>query len=315
MEKIWEIKDPQSYLKSLKKRRSGKTAQTMERDPARAYTLSLLLWGAGQNYNAEYGTALAFRLLLFALVVFAAVAAVFHDALLSFLAAGHLFSRSFLAAEILFLVLLVIWVDLAGDAYRCAARSRSNAFPGVPSRVIPCVCSLMLPGWGQFLNGQPLKGSFFSAFAVIGIFSLVSIPAVLLVWPLLEPNELRSVIEDIFLVTVLAAPLVILIWLFSAHDALLVSLDEYRKEPLWERIRAANNRRRTLGFVPGVAPWIGRTFLLSLVLALCGVVVFENFPAGFYRPKLAWAGRELTGMGMTLLPDLIKRMVAVLPGP
>ena len=75
-----EIKDIDSYLRPRKKQRPGSTAPPIQRDPARAYTLSLLLWGAGQTYNEEYGTALAVRLLLIALgvVVVANVIALGH---------------------------------------------------------------------------------------------------------------------------------------------------------------------------------------------------------------------------------------------
>jgi TM2 domain-containing membrane protein YozV len=313
MEKIWEIKDIDSYLRPRKKQRPGNAASPIQRDPARAYTLSLLFWGAGQTYNQEYGTALAFRLLLIAFGVSAVVAAIFHETLLLFLQARHLVSQSFLYVEVLVLVLLGLWVDLAGDAYRAAARSRMKRYAGIRSRVLPCLCSLLVPGWGQFLNGQPFKGSFFSALAAMGFFSLASIPAVLMAWPFLEPDGARMIIEDIFFVTVLATPLVPALWLFSIHDALLVSLDDYRKEPWVERFRAANNRRRTQGVVQGVAPWIGRAILLSLVFIFCMIVVVQNFPAAYYARLLESSRRELAESGMTMLLDFLARVAALLP--
>ncbi len=312
MEKVWEIKNPESYLHPKKRKKRGPSLS--EKNPARAYTLSLLFWGSGQSYNDEYGKALTVQLLLIVCIVSAAVAVLLRSRLLPFLQHEHLLSHSFLFAEILLVVLLVLWVGLAGDAYRTAARSRSRPFSGVQSRVVPSLCSLMLPGWGQFMNGQPLKGAFISACAALGIFSFVSIPAVLLAWPFLEPDSSRAVIEDIFVISVLAAPLMPILWLFSIHDALLVSLDEYRKEPLWERIKAANNRRRTQGLVQGVVPWIGRALLLAAVLTICVIVLSRTSPAGYYGQRLSSAGRDLTGMGMTILPEMITRVVDMLPG-
>jgi len=316
-EKIWEIKDPDSYTKSgRKKQATRETAQPAreEKDPAKAYSRSVFIWGAGQNYNGEYGKSLAFMLLMFALCLGAGLALFFRDALLLYLKTVRIpFADAFLAAEILLLCILLFWLGNAGDAYHRAAKTRRTRFPGMPSRVYPCLGSLLLPGWGQFLNGQPLKGSLFSAFGALGLFSLVSVPAVLLAWPSLEARDSRLIIESLFTVSVVSAPLLPLLWLFSAYDALRVSLDDYKKEPLWERIKAANNRRRTKGLVRGVFPWLGRTFALALILAVSVIVVTRNFPAGYYVEGLASLRRELTKLGMLILPELITKLLALLP--
>ncbi len=318
MEKIWKIKDPDSLFQSSRKNRTtGETAQPArdEKDPAKAYSRSIFLWGSGQNYNGEYGKALIFTLLMIAVCLGAGLALFFRDALLLYLKTERIpFADAFLAVEILLLCVLLFWLGNAGDAYHTAAKARRTRFPGMPSRVYPCLGSLLLPGWGQFLNGQPLKGSIFSAFGALGIFSLVSIPVVLLAWPFLEANDSRLIIESIFAVGVVSAPLLLFLWLFGAYDALRVSLDDYRKEPLWERIKAANNRRRTKGLVKGVFPWIGRALALALILTFCVIVASRNFPVRFYVEWLAFLRQELTRLGMTILPEIITKLLPVVPG-
>ncbi len=312
MEKVWEIKDPESYLKPRKTKRRRQAR--VEKNPARAYTLSLLWWGSGQSYNEEHGKALVLQVLLIALIVGAVVAVIYSDHLLPFLQTHNIApSQSFLFAEILFFVLLVLWVANAGDAYRTAARSRSTRFPGTKSRVFPCLCSLLFPGWGQFLNGQPLKGAVFSALTVFALFAAVSIPATLLLWPALEASNVRTLVESIFTVAAFYAPLIPLLWLFSAYDALKVSVDELKKEPLWERIKAANNRRRTQGWVQGVFPQIRSTLLLVLCLAVLLLIISHILPARFYADLLTAVSSSLRRQGMTVLPEIIDRIVPLFP--
>ncbi len=313
MDKVWEIKDPDEYLKSRKAKHARAAVPGRERNPARAYTLSLLLWGAGQSYNEEHGKALFFQVLLIALLVGAVVAALFCDRLLLFLQARQIPpSQSFLFVECLFFTILAFWVSIAGDAYRTAARSRSTRFPGIQNHVYPCLCSLLFPGWGQFLNGQPVKGTFFSAVSVFALFAAVSIPATLLLWPSLDASNTRFIVEAIFAVAVLYAPLVPVFWLFSAYDALQVSLDELKKEPLRERIKAANNRRRTYGWVRGVFPHIRSTLVLMLFLTVLALILSRTLPAGFYAGLLGAVSTALRRQGMIILPEILDRAVPLI---
>lgn len=311
MEKIWEIKDPDEYLKRRKSGRSRETpAPRVERNPARAYSLSLIFWGAGQSYNEEHGKALAFQVLLIALIVVAVLAAIFSGRLVSFLEAGHIpRSQAFLFFEFLFFGILLFWISNAAEAYRTAARSRSSRFPGIQNRFYPCLCSLLLPGWGQFLNGQPAKGTFFSAVSLFGLFAVVSIPVTLLFWPFLEASDARFIVEAVFALAMLYAPLLPFLWLFSAYDALKVSLDELKKEPLLERIKAANNRRRTQGLVRGVFPQIRSTLLLVLLLISLSLAISSTFPAGFYTDLVNTISEWLSRQGMIILPEILDRAV------
>ncbi len=311
MDKVWEIKNPKEYLKAGRKLRKAPVRD--EKNPARAYTLSLLLWGSGQSYNGDHGKALVFQVLLITLFVGTVLAVVFSDHLLLFLRTQQIpLSRTFLFVELMFFGILVLWISIAGDAYRTAARSRSTRYRGIPNHVYPCLCSLLVPGWGQFLNGQPIKGTFFSALSVFGLFAIVSIPATLLLWPSLEVSHARTLVEKIFAMTVLYAPLVPFVWLLSAYDALKVSLDDLKKEPLWERIKAANNRRRTQGWIQGVFPRIRSTVVLLFFLIVLSLIISHILPGGFYADLLGAVSTGLRRQGMTILPEIIDRAVPVI---
>ncbi|OGW41990.1 MAG: hypothetical protein A2010_02665 [Nitrospirae bacterium GWD2_57_9] len=312
MEKVWEIKNPDEYLKPRKTKRPQAAPPRIEKNPARAYTLSLLWWGAGQDYNKEHGKSLAFQVILIALIVGTMAAAIFSDRLFLSLRDHNVSpSRSFLSAEFLFFSILIFWISIAGDAYRTAARSRSTRFPGIRNHVYPGLCSLLFPGWGQFLNGQPVKGSFFSTVAVFGLFAAVTIPVTLLFWPSLDSSDTRFIVEAIFAVTVLYAPLIAFLWLFSGYDALKVSLDELKKEPLWERIKSANNRRRTQGLVRGVFPQIRSTLVLMVFLIVLALIISRTFPAGFYTGLLRAVSTGLRRQDMAILPELIDRALSI----
>jgi hypothetical protein len=148
--------------------------------------------------------------------------------------------------------------------------------------------------------------------SVLAFFAVVSIPVTLLFWPSLEASDTRSIVETVFAVAVLYAPLIPFLWLFSAYDALKVSLDELKKESLWERIKAANNRRRTTGWVRGVFPQIRSTLVLMLFLIVLSLIISRTLPAGFYADLLGVVSTWLRRQGMVILPEIIDRAVPVI---
>lgn len=313
MEKVWEIKDPDAYLRSRKKSRTSvkKGVPFAGKNPAKAYTLSILFWGVGQNYNDQRGKGLLFQLAMLTFFTGTVVALFFKDALLQLLRSHDISTaRVFILAEILFFVALIFWIYNAGDAYHTAVKTRTTRFKGIPSRVYPFLCSLVIPGWGQFLNGQPVKGSIISGFAVLSIFSLVSIPSILLAWPSLENSEARFIVEEIFSLAVLFAPLIPFIWIFGSYDAWKVSFDELKKEPFFDRIKYANNRRRMQGWVKGVIPQIKSTLVLGISLTVLVVVIYYSFPKSYYRNQLTAAQVQLNQQGMTIVPELISRVLS-----
>jgi TM2 domain-containing membrane protein YozV len=312
MEKVWVIRDPDEQLQGHKTRRLTKEALPSDgKNPAAAYSLSMICWGAGQFYNDQRGKGLLF---LFTMIIF------FMGTVLSFVYTEYLLqvlgsykfsvADAFLIAELLFFSALIFWMYNAGDAYHTAVKARAMPFAGIQSQSYPFLCSLLVPGWGQFLNGQPIKGSMYAGFSVLGVFSFVSIPSVILAWPFLEAVKSRFIIEEIFAVTMLMAPLMPFIWLFGSFDALRVSLDDIKKESFLDRISYANNRRRTQGWVKGVFPHIKSTIALGLFLALLMIVFGRSFPADYYGDQLAHARARLQAQGMTIVPEIIGRVLS-----
>jgi TM2 domain-containing membrane protein YozV len=310
MEKVWVVEDPDERPKVRKAKPISKEKPLLPRkNPAVAYSLSMFFWGAGQRYNHRHSKGAAFMVLMFLAGFGTLLALLYREPLLSFLAVfGMSRTNSFLLAETILLGILIFWTYNAGDAYHQASKEQKTPFTGVSSRLYPALCSLLVPGWGQFLNGQPVKGSVFMGFSVIGLFSIVTLPLVYLAWPSLEPSDTRSIIEVIFVCTILFTPVIPFLYIFSTYDALQISLDEYRKEPLWERIKAANNRRRVQGWMRGVFPQIKETIALGLFLMLLVMIVRDYFPANYYHELLASTQLLMKKRGMTLLPELMDKM-------
>lgn len=315
MEKVWEIKDPEAYLRGKKAPTGPRPGPVEQKDPAKAYNLSMFYWGGGQLYNDQLrkgGIFMVLMLLVFGGIVLGIIYGVELDQFL--LGRGIPRSRTFLVAEVLLFFVLLFWVSNAADAYRTAARTRKMRFRGVSSRVTPFLGSLLVPGWGQFLNGQPIKGSLFSVLTVIAGFSVLTVVLTFLVWPLLDADDARFIVEEIFAVCLLMAPLAPLLWTLSIYDAFKVSGDDLLKEPLWERIKAAYYRGRTQGFVRGLFPQIKGTVMLVLFLAFLVIVVHYWFPTDFYSRILRSVQGLLRERGMNIVPDLIERLLEIIGG-
>lgn len=308
MEKVWEVKDPDALLRDLKKKRTTEQPLREEKDPAGAYSRSLLVWGLGQLYNDQLGKGASFMVAMMLLAGGVVLGVIYRDEFHRFLL-GRGISRAsaFLAAEAALCAVLLFWTFNAADAYHAAARTRRKRFSGVPSRVTPFLGSLCFPGWGQYLNGQPLKGALFAGLTVLGSFSILSAALTFLVWPALEASDARFLIEGISAVALFAVPAVPLLWAVGCYDALAVSREELLKEPLWERLKAAYYRGRTQGWVRGVFPNIRRVFLAALILAVLVLAVSFWFPKDFYAGLLRSLQRLLAERGMTILPELITR--------
>jgi len=316
MEKVWEIKDPEAYMRGKKAPSGPRPAPREDKDPAKAYNLSMFYWGGGQLYNDQLVKGGIFMVLMVLVFGGTVLGIVYRAELYEFLNNRSISrSQAFLAVEVLLFLVLLFWVSNAADAYRTAARTRKTRFSGVSSNVTPFLGALLVPGWGQFLNGQPIKGSIFSVLAFITAFSVMSVVLTFLAWPLLDANDARFLVEGISAVCLLLAPLAPLLWTFSTYDAYVVSRDDLLKEPLWERIKAAYYRGRTQGWVRGVFPQIKGTFMLVLFLVFFVIVVHYWFPLGFYAKLLSSVQTLLRDRGMTIVPELIVKLLAVMASP
>ena len=310
MEKVWVIHDPDKYLEDLaanpKKVTVGEPL-TYEKSPATAYTLSILFWGGGQFYIGQKAKGEGFLFTM--LLVCAAFILVFDfwTPLIQFLRSQDIsYAKAFLFAEFLLFCVLIYWTYNAGDAYHAAANARRTPFTGVKSHVSPFLCSLLVPGWGQFLNGQPVKGSIFMGFSVLSLFSLLSITSTMLVWTYLGSSDARFIVEEIFAISVLFAPLIPLIWIYGSFDALRVSLDDLKKESISARIKAAYNRTRYRGLLDGAFPHIKSTITLGLVLTIMvAISYYYYFPKEYYIKQIEHLQATMQKQGMTLVPNMI----------
>jgi TM2 domain-containing membrane protein YozV len=223
-------------------------------------------------------------------------------------------AQAVLAAAFLFLCGLIFWVFNASDAYHTAIKARRTPFTGVKSSAWPLFCSLLVPGWGQFLNGQPVKGGLFAVCATFGIFSLIAVPGIMQVWPFLENSGSRVIVEVVLLLALLTLPAMPFLWVLGIFDAWQVVQDDIKKEPFLERLKAANNRRRAYGWVRGVFPQIKRTLLLALFLSILIIITIRfYFPWNYYRESLVQALSWSSKQGMMLIPELIRGIIMVLP--
>jgi TM2 domain-containing membrane protein YozV len=316
MDKVWVIEDPDAYLNPHRAQRISKEDRPPdERDPALAYTLSLLFWGSGQLYNGQRSKGLSYIGLVLYGNAFALLLFMFQQEIPSYLFFYSISpAQAVLVAASLLFFSLIFWVSNASDAYHAAMKARRTPFPGVSSRAWPVFCSLLVPGWGQFLNAQPVKGSLFAVCAAFGIFSLISVPGIVQAWPSLENSEYRVIVEGVLLLSLLFLLTMPVLWILSVFDAWKVGQDDIKKEPLLERLKAANNRRRSQGWVRGVFPQIKRTLLLALFLIILVIITVQfYFPWNSYREYLDEALKWSSKQGMMLIPELIRGIITVLP--
>ncbi len=312
MEKVWVIEDPDE--KPRKKKTRGEESLQDQKSPAASYSLSLLLWGAGQFHADLIVKGLAYLFLMLFLAAAAITGALQHEQVLGLLRSrGIALSDAFLAGEAFLLVVLVFWAYNAAAAYHVTARESSHRFTGVKSRIFPALCSLLFPGWGQYLNGQPVKGGIYASLSVVGIFALFAAILTVLAWPALDASPSRDIIEGIFAAALFVCLTVPFVWTFGCYDALKVSMDDYLKEPFFERVKAMNNRRRTQGWVRGVFPRVKNVFVLALVLAVLAAAAHWAFPEGYYVSLLDSAAQSLRRQGMTIVPEIIGTMLSHLP--
>ena len=316
MEKIWVIKDPDEYLKPRRTQRITKeAAPPAEQDPALAYTLSLLCWGSGQLYNGQRAKGLSYMCLAVCGNAFALLLFTFQQEIPFYLRFYSISpAQAVLVAAFLVFCCLFFWVSNASDAYHAAMKFRRTTFTGVTGRAWPVFCSLLFPGWGQFLNGQPVKGGLFAVSATFGIFSLISVLEIPQAWPFLEDSYSRLIVEIVLLLSLFSLLPMPFLWVLGVFDAWKVVQDEIKKEPLLERLKAANNRRRVYGWVRGVFPQIERTLMLGLFLIILIIITVRfYFPWNYYRENLMNALSWSSKQGMMLIPELIRGIITVLP--
>lgn len=310
---VWKIDDPKAWSTSHETTpRTATHSVGLQRNPALAFSLSLLFWGGGQLYNRQRALGLLFVLLMVNFYMVLGMVIVYWEFMITFLKAVPITrSQAFIACGILYLSGLIFWVINTLQAYHQASQTRINEFEGVKNPLLPLFCSLMVPGWGQFLNGQPKKGGCFLIFTLAGFFAFPALVFIPLLWSSLETFSDRFLLENVLVFALALCPLVFLVWLLGIYDALKVCLDPLKKEPFRKRIKYAINRLRIKGWVHGALPQVKLTLMLSLFLVLSLTVGYYYFPQKTYVVLLQNLQTRLYQQKMVLLPYFINQFLQV----
>jgi TM2 domain-containing membrane protein YozV len=307
-DRVWVLEDPDEQPRIRKK--PAVAPPRPQKNPAVAFTLSLLIGGAGQIYNRQGKFGFLLILLMVNFYMDPVLIWVYRESLTPFLGWVDLTSSQLLMGIMAFYFsALIVWLFNAEHAYFVAAKTRTETFLGIDSSFLPPVCSLLIPGWGQFLNGQTKKGALLLPLALIGLFAVPALVIIPLFWPRLDMATDRLFWETGLVAVLVLSPLILLIWLLSSFDALKVSLDDTKKEPVLKRLEYANNRRRMYGWGRGVFPYFKQTLVLGLFLALCLAVAYDQFPRDYYVARLQSLQVQLSRQHMVLIPRLIDRVL------
>jgi TM2 domain-containing membrane protein YozV len=305
-DKVWYVDDPDDPPVRTK----PAAPKPPQKNPAVAFSWSLVLWGAGQLYNRQGAIGFLLLLLMVNCLVTPPVLWVYWDTLRVLPLTFSLTTPQFmLTSGTIYLIALIVWFVGAVQAYHRTNTSRTEPFTGIANRLLPAFCSLLVPGWGQFLNGQGKKGTLFLLVAVVALFAVPVLLMVLWGWPSLKSAVDRRFWELVLVAVAAVAPVALLIWPVAAFDALVVSRDDTKKEPVLKRLEYANNRRRMYGLGRGVFPYFKQTAMLGLLLVFFATVTYYYAPRDYYIARLQDLRDASSARQMVLVPRLIDRVV------
>jgi TM2 domain-containing membrane protein YozV len=306
-EKVWVIDDSDDpFERHVPRGKAFEKPERVEENPAIAFSLSIIIWGGGQFYNGRWKEGGMFLLLMVNFILFPSVVVLCWDDLRPLVKVLPV-STSMGVSAILtcYLAGLCIWLYGARQAYVTATREMKGRFKGVTNTLLPPFCSFLVPGWGQFLNGQGKKGTFFLFVACAGFFMTAAIPGIFFLWQSLEPTVLRRFLEWVLAVCLAYSPFILLLWLFGIIDALKVCLDDLKKESVRKRIECARNRLQLNGWQKTVFRGVIRFALLGFSLVLSIAIASHFFPRDFYLQQIGRVQNDLKAKQMTVIPRLI----------
>ena len=308
---VWVIEDPWEKPSPAVRKKANNIPETKStergRSPAAAFSLSLLVWGAGQIYNGQ--RALGFLFLLIMANFYTVLGMIwFHGGLLLSLLAKLQITpfELFVACGLFIFSGLLFWFITALHAFY-TSEGQPPLINAEERSILPPLCSLIMPGWGQILNGQVVKGIFFLLLTIPG---LLTVPILLMaprLWPMADSAAQRLFLEKMLMAAALAVPVFILTWIVGIYDAGKVSLDPDKREPLWNRMKYAVNRLRMKGWARGVLPQMEVILMLVLFLTFFLTYSYYYFPKKFYTDRLESLQKTLSDQGMVLLPNVIDR--------
>jgi TM2 domain-containing membrane protein YozV len=200
---------------------------------------------------------------------------------------------------------LALWLGNAVAAYYRTARLRTEPFLGVDNLIWPLFGSLLFPGWGQFLNGQPRKGFFFLLFGATGVFSAFVVTLSLYAWPLLKAAPVRHTYEILLISALLLTPVSVLMWLVSAYDSFRSGREQLRMKL---SLRHAGYRVRSQWTLRGLVP--RGTAILGLMLAMS--LGMQFVPKNYYLDSLGELRIEMLNCKMEVMPELVGKVMELI---
>ncbi|MEW6323859.1 MAG: hypothetical protein AB1515_00575 [Nitrospirota bacterium] len=310
---VWVIDEP-ARSSTHGQHRSLHGSLSGRRHPAVAFSLSLLVWGGGQFYNRQWQWGLLYLLCMVNFYLFPAVLLIHWRPITDILLTVEVRPAHLLGPVIIFVMMgLLVWMVNAIHAYWSAAET-DEEFQGVGHPLLPALCSMLIPGWGQFLNGQIKKGAGFLCGAMAGVFAAAVLASMPSLWPTLTAPEDRLFAERLLLMAVLILPPVLLVWGVSVYDAVKVCVDPLKKEPIRKRIEYAVNRVRLAGW-HGLRPRIELTLMMCLYLLLSLVLSYHYFPRDYYAAQLRTVRVELAQHQMHLIPQRLDGLIQKVSPP
>ncbi len=322
-DKVWVINDPSERGRPVRTARTqgggrpGTTRRPVpagkERNPAIAFSLSVFFWGGGQLYNRQWNSGPLLILVMINFHAFLGIGVFFwRDIARAFSMINITSSQALLISGLMYVCGLLIWFAGMVQAYYRTNRTRQRAFEGVEKAYLPPLASFFFPGWGQFLNGQPRKGTFYLALALAGFVAFPSLFVIPSLWRYLEPSTARNIIEWILVVSAGSVPFILLLWLVCFYDALRIGVDEVKRENWWRRMIYARNRIRMQG-LGSVLPQLKITFLFSLLLAIFLIVGYYFFPKEYYADRIERIHAVTMKRNMVVIPKLLERVLKSAP--
>ena len=198
--------------------------------PAGAGTLSLFVWGLGQFYNGQTRLAALFLLCQLQVIAFHYLLYMTWDRIREF--AGVFFVNEWemlLYASSLDFCLIFFVIYNVAHAYR-GAEVVGGRFDGLRSPVLSGLTSILVPGWGQLLNGQLGKAVVFLFSFMLQIYCLVLYlhsPLFRIVTDL-DPQQL--ILKKATWLGMGVLFVTTLFWILSVYDAVLVArYSRYRR--------------------------------------------------------------------------------------
>jgi hypothetical protein len=318
--KVWVIGDStekQVSIPAINKSIPSAIQQksTKGSNPSLAYSLSIIIWGCGQFYNRQWKLGIMFLLFMINFFLFMRIFITYWEPVQSLSESiGIDFSIIILMVACFSLLGLIVWYFNAWQAYFKNTKINPGTHKGIRIALLPAFCSLLVPGWGQLLNGQTKKGLFFQVFAFTALATFSFHLFIFLVWPVLEASRSRLIIEWIFSISIILLPFIFIIWILNVFDAAKVSINHTKKEPLPIRIKYAANRFRMhtqmYGWKNTLVPIIKRKTLAVLLVFFC-IITCPYVPKEFYMQQLHNLGNRMSEKQMTVLPAIIKKLTNV----